>query len=147
MGVARWGIAATPDGRAEAAAAAARALLEQAEADARRARVDADLYVRQRAEEAALLVAEARRVLDAAEQQAAAILAAAGANEVERPSEPAATIDLRDRAPEGEPEIGRVIAPGATRLTRGAHPSRLDTLLASAIESAVDDTFAGRASA
>ena len=60
---------------------------------------------------------------------------------------PAATIDLRDHAPEGEPEIGRVIAPGATRLTRGAHPSRLDTLLASAIESAVDDTFAGRASA
>ena len=140
MGVGRAAGATTPGEGAEAALAAARALLEQAAADA-------DRYVQKREQEAALLVAKARRALEAAEEQAAAIVAAARAGHVEASPAPAATIDLRDRAPEGEPEIGRVIAPGATRLTRGAHPSRLDTLLASAIESAVDDTFAGRASA
>jgi hypothetical protein len=106
-----------------------------------------DPYLRQRRQEADLLVAKARRLLVAAEEKAAVIVAAARAGAAAASSEATATIDLRDRAPEGEPEIGRVIAPGATRLTRGAHPSRLDTLLASAIESAVDDTFAGRASA
>jgi hypothetical protein len=146
MGVARGVGAATSDGRAEEAFAAARALLEQAEADAQRARADADRYVQQREQEAALLVAKARRVLEAAEEKAAVIVAAARAGGVEAGSDRGAAIDLRETG-SAEPEFGRVIAPGATRLTRGAHPSRLDTLLASAIESAVDDTFAGRASA
>ncbi len=117
----------------------ARELVERAIAEARAARADADRYVRQREQEAEMLVAKARRVLVAAEQKAAVIIATAR-SQVEDGS-----IDLWD----GEPadDIGRVIAPGASRLYLGGHPSRLDRMLAAAIAHAVDDTFPEDASA
>jgi hypothetical protein len=53
--------------------AAARALLQQAEAEAARIRLDADRYLRQREQEAELIVAKARRVLTMAEERAITI--------------------------------------------------------------------------
>ncbi len=113
--------------------------LERAEVEARGIRAEADRYARKREQEAELLLAKARRVLVAAEQKAAVIIATAR-SQVEDGS-----IDLRD----GEPadDIGRVIAPGASRLYLGGHPSRLDRMLAAAIAHAVDDTFPEEASA
>ena len=51
----------------------ARELLQRAEEDAARIRADADRYVRQREQEAELLVGKARRLLEVAEQTAASI--------------------------------------------------------------------------
>jgi hypothetical protein len=127
-------LGATPKHMASSAALeTARGLLDQAEADARSARADADRYVRLREQEAEMLVAKARRVLVAAEQKAAVIIATARAQVAD------GTIDLTEL--EAEDEIGRVIAPGAARLYLGDHPTRLDRMLASAIAHAVDDTF------
>ena len=65
--------AATTDGiLVSEAYAAARDLLRQAEDDAARIRADADRYMRQREQEAELLVAKARRLLTLAEEKAAA---------------------------------------------------------------------------
>lgn len=135
------------DGRAEASAGSgldmgfggARELGERVEADARRARADADRYVRLREQEAEMLVAKARRLLIAAEQKAAVIIATARAQVAD------GALDLTE--PAAEDDIGRVIAPGAARLYLGDHPTRLDRLLASAIAHAVDDTFPVEASA
>jgi hypothetical protein len=117
----------------------ARELLERAEADARRARADADRYVRLREQEAEMLVAKARRLLTAAEQKAAVIIATARVQVAD------GRLDLTE--PASEEEIGRVVAPGAARLHVGHHATRLDRLLASAIAHAVDDTFPVEASA
>ena len=111
----------------------ARELLERAEADARGARADADRYVRLREQEAEMLVAKARRVLTAAEQKAAVIIATARAQVAD------GTLDLTELG--SDEEIGRVIAPGASRLYLGDHPTRLDRMLASAIAHAVEESF------
>jgi hypothetical protein len=117
----------------------ARELIERAEADARTTRVEAERYARLREQEAEMLVAKARRLLAAAEQKAAVIIATARAQVAD------GTIDLTAF---DEPEqIGRFIAPGAARLFRDGHPTRLDRMLASAITHAVDDTFPVEASA
>ncbi len=131
--------AASGDAAADEVLATAQALLEQARAEAERRREDADRYVRQREEEAAVLVAKARRVLRAAEEKAGVIIAVARAQAL-------GTVGLRDGEADDE-EVGRVIAPAAARLHQDGQQSRLDRLLATAIESAVDDTFSRRASA
>jgi hypothetical protein len=117
-----------------------RELVERAIAEARAAKADADRYVRQREQEADLLVAKARRVLVAAEQKAAVIISTARTQAAD------GTLDLT-QLESADDDIGRVIAPGASRLYVGNHPSRLDRMLASAISQAVDDTFADEATA
>jgi hypothetical protein len=66
--------ASTDTGLVSEAYTAARALLRQAEEDATRIRADADRYMRQREQEAELLVGKARRLLELAEAKAAALL-------------------------------------------------------------------------
>jgi multidrug efflux pump subunit AcrA (membrane-fusion protein) len=117
----------------EGAFGTARALLDGAEADARSTRADADRYVRLREQEAEMLVAKARRVLLAAEQKAAVIIATARAQVAD------GTLDLTQSV--ADEEISRVIAPGASRLYLGGHPTRLDRMLAAAITHAVDESF------
>jgi hypothetical protein len=111
---------------------AARALLERAEADAARIRLDADRYRRQREQEAELLVAKARRLLAVAEQRAASM----GRAQVPPHVPPRAEV----------PE-----APGVIDLTRLDPPDReaaevvvptgLDRMLQSAIARAFDGSF------
>ena len=124
---------------AEPAFEVARRLLERAQAEAGAIKAEADGYVRQREQEAELLVAKARRVLVAAEQKAAVIIATARAQAAD------GDLDLRDGDPDGD--VGRVVAPGAARLYLGDHPTRLDRMLAAAIAHAVDDTFPTEATA
>lgn len=119
--------------------AGARELLERAQSDAQQARADAERYARLRQQEADLLVAKARRLLVAAEERAAVIIATARAQAAD------GTIDLTLVG--DDDEIGRVVAPGASRLWRGEHPTRLDRMLAAAIAHAVDDAFPTEASA
>ena len=66
------GVPATDAAMVSAAYGAARELLRQAEEDAARIRVEADRYRRQREQEAELLVGKARRLLEMAEERAAA---------------------------------------------------------------------------
>lgn len=106
----------------------ARGLLETAAADAAQRREDAERYARQREQEADLLVQKARRLLFAAEEKAAVIVATAR---------------------QLDPEDDRVIdldALGGSRdpasPDQDGIPSRLDELLASAISHAVSDAFA-----
>lgn len=127
------------DSGSEAAFEVARRLVERAQAEAERAKADADRYVRLREQEAEMLVAKARRVLVAAEQKAAVIIATARSQTTD------GTLDLRQG--DADDDIGRVVAPGASRLYLGGHPTRLDRMLASAIAHAVDDTFPEEASA
>lgn len=100
--------------------AAARELLRRAADDADGIRAEADLYSRRREQEVELLVAKARRLLEVAEEKAAA-MAAGG------PAPPALDLDALvaeedERAP--------------------AVPTALDQLLRSAIGRAVDKSFA-----
>ena len=111
---------------------------------------EVERYVRQRQQEADLLVAKARRLLVAAEEKAAVIVAAARARavappdpDVQRPQ----VIDLDGWAAVGAP---RHLAPQADGAAAGAASradeqpgSGLDRLLASAIANAVDHAFAG----
>jgi hypothetical protein len=117
-----------------AAAGAVRELIDGAELDAGRTRADAARYARQRELEADLLVQKARRLLEAAEQMAAVIVATAR-TQVAAPSEVEVdqVIDLD--------EVGRIVAPDATVLGNNASPSRFDEMLASAIANAVTDAF------
>jgi hypothetical protein len=110
-------------------------LVAQAQRDARDVTSEADRYVRARRQEADMLVARARRLLVAAEEKAAVIIATARTEAAD------GTIDLRELPADGG-EVGRFIAPGASRLHAGALPSRLDRMLASAIAHAVEDAFA-----
>jgi hypothetical protein len=118
------------------AIAAARSLLETAEADAAAVRAAADHYARQREQEAELLVAKARRLLSVAEEKAAGIVTAArsgSARDVVIDLDAAAvTIPISELS---GGEIRRIVAP------RRAAPAGFDDLLASAIASAVDRTF------
>jgi len=116
--------------------AAARDLLQGAELEAERTRSEADHYARQREQEAELLVAKARRLLVAAEERAAIIIATSRS----QAADPAAM----DAAP-------IVIAAGlehpATTAESGAEgedralPGQLDRMLAAAIARAVHDAF------
>jgi len=112
------------------AVAGALALLRDAEEAAARTRQEADQYARQRQNEADLLVAKARRLLVAAEEKAGVIVATARV-------EASQVIDL-DALTAAMDEV-RVVAPGAT--TRSHGPTRLDSLLATAIANAVDHAF------
>lgn len=108
---------------------AARQLLALAEAEAATLRAEAEAHARRRTQEAELLVAKARRVLEAAEARAAVIVSTAR-------SSVAAEIVLDVRS-EGDvlavgPRPARRVAPGATRF---------DSLLATAITNAVHDAF------
>jgi hypothetical protein len=109
---------------------AARELLEGAELDAGRTRAEAARYARQREQEADLLVQKARRLLVAAEQKAAVIVATA---RTQVPPQLDDVIDLD--------HLGHVIAPDGAVLRHRATPSRLDEMLASAISHAVTDAF------
>ena len=109
---------------------AARELLRQAEEDAARIRADADAYRRRREQEAELLVGKARRVLEMAEQRAAApwpapadAPKAGGATEADDPvaAEPAV-----DDAPAGR-----------------TAPNALDSILAAAVSNAVHRALPG----
>jgi hypothetical protein len=108
---------------------AARELLDGAALDAGRTRDDAARYARQREQEADLLVQKARRLLVAAEQKAAVIVATARTQVTEVDD----VIDLD--------EMGHVIAPEGAVLRHHSAPSRLDDMLASAISHAVTDAF------
>jgi len=116
------------------AMAAARELLARAESDSAAVRADAHRYVRQREQEVELLIAKARRMLSVAEEKAAGILVAARSQ--------ARVIDLDGSTVSvpidelTEAQFGRVVSP------RTLVPTRLDAMLASAITSAVDLTFA-----
>ncbi len=102
--------------------ATARELLLRAEEDAARIRAEADRYVRQREQEAELLVGKARRLLEIAEQTAASIAAAPRV----RRAEGTRVVDLDADAPPVAPARGT---------------SDLDRLLADAVARAVDATF------
>lgn len=103
--------------------ATARELLRGAEADAARLRADADRYVRQREQEAELLVAKARRLLAMAEERAASMIATP---RVETPGLATTPAGVDD--------------PGAVAVDRSV-TTGLDRILASAIGKAVDQAF------
>ena len=115
--------------------AAARELLRRAEDDAARMRADAHRYVRQREQEAELLVGKARRLLEIAEQTAASIESTA-ARDSQRPPRHL-RVDGSDD-PADDPVVLDLDA-------AAAEPSRLrsdlDRLLADAIGRAVDQSF------
>jgi hypothetical protein len=108
--------------------AAARELLRVAEEDAARIRADADRYMRQREQEAELLIGKARRLLAMAEQRAVTI--AAARQDV--------VIDL-DAAE--TPPPAAAVEEQPPRHLRPPAPSGLDGILASAIAKAVDRSF------
>jgi hypothetical protein len=110
--------------------AAARALLEAAQQEAERIVADAQRHARARELEAELLVAKARRLLDAAEAKAAVIVAAARAEAA------GSVVDLTEGG-----EVRRIIAPDATRLSRGSLTARIDRIVASAVAQAVDEAI------
>lgn len=108
---------------------AARQLLALAEAEAATLRTEAEAHARRRSQEAELLVAKARRVLEAAEARAAVIVSTAR-------SSVAAEIVLDVRS---EADVLAVGPRPARRATPRA--TRFDSLLATAIANAVDDAF------
>jgi hypothetical protein len=119
--------------------ATARELLRRAEDDAARLRADADRYVRQREQEAELLVGKARRLLEVAEQTAAAIESGAVSGR------PLAPRHLRVDPPPASPAATVVLdldaeAADSARQLR----SDLDRLLADAIGRAFDRSFGSR---
>ena len=115
--------------------ATARELLRRAEDDAARLREEADRYVRQREQEAELLVGKARRLLEIAEQTAAAIESGAVAG---RPAPRHLRVDPPP-APLAAPVVLDLDAEAADsgRQLR----SDLDRLLADAIGRAFDRSF------
>jgi len=127
----------TQGGEVSEAFAVARQLLQQAEADAARLRTDADRYARQREQEAELLVAKARRLLEVAEGRAASVSAAARAPQpaprhlLVEAQAVAPTIDLDPLASPPDPA-----EPQPTRIR-----SDLDRMLADAIAKAFDGSF------
>jgi hypothetical protein len=102
---------------------AARELLERAEQDAARIRSEADRYRRQREQEAELLVAKARRLLEMAEARAATIAAPPAVGATAEP----AVVDL----------AGLETADGDAPVV----PTGLDRMLRSAITRAFDGSF------
>ena len=106
--------------------AAARELLQRAEEDAARIRADADRYVRQRHQEAELVVAKARRMLAIAEERAAAM----GGGAVRRPAAAPTTIDLTAAPPSVEEPAPAVAA--------GRRATALDSVLAGAVSRAIE---------
>lgn len=127
----------------------ARELLLRAEEDAAQIRVAADRYVRQREQEAGLLIAKARRLLAVAEERAAAIDA------TPRPADPRAAIasalaaideaasDLHALAAV-DLDVAAVDLYAEVPPAPGSLHSRndLDRILAAAINKAVDRSFA-----
>jgi hypothetical protein len=126
-----------PDGASEDALvlsetfAAARELLRAAEEDAARIRADADRYMRQREQEAELLVGKARRLLAMAEQRAVTIVAARDD-------------DVIDLDAVEQPPAAAAADEQSPRHLRPTAPSGLDGILASAIAKAVDRSFSDR---
>jgi hypothetical protein len=111
--------------------AAARELLRAAEEDAALIRADADRYMRQREQEAELLVGKARRLLAMAEQRAVTIAAARDdvVIDLDAVEQPPAAAAADEQSP---------------RHLRPTAPSGLDGILASAIAKAVDRSFSDR---
>ena len=129
--------------------AAARDLLRSAEGEAVRLRADADRYVRQREQEAEILVAKARRLLAVAEEKAASMIATPRVETPGRATTPARVDDLgAGDAPrtadldviEGERASAAPATDGAIAVDRSV-PTGLDRILASAIGKAVDRAF------
>lgn len=129
--------------------AAARDLLRSAEGEAVRLRADADRYVRQREQEAEILVAKARRLLAVAEEKAASMIATPRVETPGRATTPARVDDLgAGDAPrtadldviEGERASAAPATDGAIAVDRSV-PTGLDRILASAIGKAVDQAF------
>jgi hypothetical protein len=121
-------------GAVSEAYAAARELLRLAEEHAEQLRSDADRYARRREQEADLLVAKARRLLEVAEGRAGAIESAAG-----HPSLPAPPPRhlRRDDGPESLEESIDLDAAKPAQQIR----TDLDRMLADAIAHAVDGSF------
>ena len=111
----------------------ARELLDHAAATAEAVRADAERYAHKRQLEADLLVQKARRLLFAAEEKAAVIVAAARAERGAISAEGHHLIDLDALASAPEP--------GAADGPEGI-PPRLDDLLTSAISHAVSHALA-----
>jgi hypothetical protein len=126
--------AGDPDGVVVSEAfAAARELLQQAEADAARIRADADRYLRQREQEAELIVAKARRVLTMAEDRAVVISTAGPV----APPEPARIVlDVDAPAPALD------LDPTADGAPAGAGRSGLDSIVASSVSRAIHRALA-----
>ena len=103
---------------------AARELLKSAEDDAARLRADVDRYVRQREQEAELLVAKARRLLAMAEERAASLASGAAAQVVDLDA------PLTVPSPRSAPDV-----------PARSEPTGLDGILASAINKALDRSF------
>lgn len=101
---------------------AARELLRRAEEDAAGIRADVDRYVRQREQEAELIVAKARRLLTMAEDRAASMDAGAV---------PAA----------GPAAVEVVDAERAAATADRSQPAGIDGMLAAAIAKAFDKSF------
>jgi hypothetical protein len=108
---------------------AARELIVRAEEDAARIRAEADRYRRQREQEAELLVAKARRLLEVAEVRAASI---ASTPAMPRADGAAPTVVDLDRLVRDAP------APPAAEVVV---PTGLDGMIKSAIAKAVDRSF------
>ena len=108
---------------------AARELLRRAEEDAAGIRADVDRYVRQREQEAELIVAKARRLLTMAEDRAASMDAGAGAAvPAAVPVAVSVAVDLVD-------------AERAAATADRSQPTAIDGMLAAAIAKAFDKSF------
>lgn len=117
-----------PAPAATSAFRAARQLLDDAAAEAARIIDEAQREARTRQREADLLVAKARRLLEAAEAKAAVVVATAQA------AGPGPTLlDLTDGS------LRRIVAPDATVLPRGSLAARIDEIVASAVAQAVEE--------
>ena len=106
---------------------AARDLVARAEQDAARIRADADRYLRQREQEAELLVGKARRLLELAEQ----VADAPRRDLVDLEAVPVAPIDLDSSV------VVRRVNGSAIPASLPDARSQLDVLLATAIANAV----------
>jgi hypothetical protein len=109
---------------------AARRLLAAADVEAARLRADAEQQARRRELEAELLVAKARRLLEAAEARASVIVATARSS---------MAADLPDVDLRSDVDLTSVGLGPARRVGSGGN--RFDSLLAAAIASAVGDAF------
>ena len=105
---------------------AARELLRRAEEDAAGIRADVDRYVRQREQEAELIVAKARRLLTMAEDRAASM--DAGAVPAAGPAAGPAAVEVVD-------------AERAAATADRSQPAGIDGMLAAAIAKAFDKSF------
>ena len=111
--------------------AAARELLRRAEDDAAGIRADADRYLRQRQQEAELVVAKARRMLEIAEGRAAAMVD--GASLLPVVPEPVRDLD----ADAGPSVIDLTVAEEVPVRPGLRAQSELDSILASAVSRAI----------